>query len=484
MNKRNPLRKQLERIHIAITVSILFVCILGFIVNDIYLSKRSITKIVDSTGQVLAQNLAAPMIFQDSKEATRTLASLGDHPVFRGGKVLDPLGHVFAFFPEILPQNEELWKSNSREISILSQGEKIGVLILYIKDEFKPESYWGYGIVLLLVVLFGLFISKVLSQSLTRSILNQFSRLVEVTKNIRSSEKFSLRVLSSDSSEMTTEEIFGLAHEFDGMIEVIAERNRRIQEINDSLEITVEERTRALKEAQVTMVQSSKMSALGEMSAGLAHEINNPLTIITGKTASLRRIIQANPVNIGQGLDAIERIEATAHRIAKIITGLRNFSRDGTGDPFEKTALKTVIDDALSFCATRFKSHNVELKIGTVSPDLEIFCRATQIGQVVLNLLNNAHDAVENLPDPWVELEVTSSPDTVEIIITDSGPGIPPAIREKIMQPFFTTKDVGKGTGLGLSISKGIIESHKGSLSIDGECKNTRFIVRLPRFQA
>ncbi|HEX4924120.1 MAG TPA: ATP-binding protein, partial [Bdellovibrionales bacterium] len=115
--------------------------------------------------------------------------------------------------------------------------------------------------------------------------------------------------------------------------------------------------------------------------------------------------------------------------------------------------------------------------------ELVIACRPTQISQVLLNLLNNAHDAVAEQTEKWVKLDVRDLGDSVELSVTDSGAGIPPEIQEKIMQPFFTTKQIGEGTGLGLSISKGLVDSHHGQLRLDAKSKNTRFVVLLPKTQ-
>ena len=117
-----------------------------------------------------------------------------------------------------------------------------------------------------------------------------------------------------------------------------------------------------------------------------------------------------------------------------------------------------------------------------VSGSSEVECRPTQISQFLLKLLNHSHDAIEKLPTPWIRLEVEHRGAVSQIVfrITDSGTGIPPAIREKLMQPFFTTKDFGKGTGLGLSISRGIAEAHGGALRHVADAPNTCFELHLP----
>lgn len=118
-----------------------------------------------------------------------------------------------------------------------------------------------------------------------------------------------------------------------------------------------------------------------------------------------------------------------------------------------------------------------------VREGLEVECRPTQISQVILNLLNNAHDAIGSLEEKWVMVSVTEIENDIEIRVTDSGSGIPEHVRMKIMEPFFTTKPVGKGTGLGLSVSLGILKAHRGSLVVDTESKNTCFVLRFPRLQ-
>lgn len=238
------------------------------------------------------------------------------------------------------------------------------------------------------------------------------------------------------------------------------------------------------REKELQLMHASKMSSLGEMSAGIAHEINNPLAIIQGKSYQIRKCAGIESPDREQMIKLTDDIDRTVQRISKIVKGLRNFSRDGERDPFEKKQMKTLIDETLSFCLSRFNNHGIKLEVSPVPDSLTIECRPTPISQVILNILNNAFDAVENLDQKWVRLAIEEVQGYIEIRITDSGHGIPVAIRRKILEPFFTTKEVGKGTGLGLSISHGIILAHNGSLEIDASCPNTCFKIRLPKFQA
>ncbi len=145
-------------------------------------------------------------------------------------------------------------------------------------------------------------------------------------------------------------------------------------------------------------------------------------------------------------------------------------------------SLNTVIDDTLSFCRSRFDERQIQLRV--IAPrEVQAECRPVQIGQVILNILNNSISAVQSLSEKWVEIEVGERPGLVQIKITDSGSGIPTNLREKIMEPFFTTKAIGEGTGLGLSIAQGIIKNHGGRLLVDSACRNTRFVIEFPKSQ-
>lgn len=235
-----------------------------------------------------------------------------------------------------------------------------------------------------------------------------------------------------------------------------------------------------LNEQQAKMVNAAKLSSLGEMAAGVAHEINNPLTIIMGSAQILKTFSAQKEVDPSSLKEISENIQSTIYRIAKIINGLKNFARDGEKEPFAKANLHQLIQETLGFCEARFRNNGVTLEYIPVE-DLVIDCRHIQVSQVILNLLNNAFDAVQPNLNKWVRMKIGQTKDSAIITIQDSGPGIPKNIQEKIMQPFFTTKIVGKGTGLGLSLSKGLIEAHGGTLVLDTTAKNTTFIVTLPK---
>jgi len=240
------------------------------------------------------------------------------------------------------------------------------------------------------------------------------------------------------------------------------------------------ERERLLQEQEARMLTSSRLASLGEMAGGIAHEINNPLTIIKGHVGVLKKSWNhKKELPPEEVVRRIDQIDSTVDRIAKIIKGLRTYSRDSNHDDMEVVELNQIVDDTLSFCIDKFRHAQVHLDT-QVEPGLKLKARPYQISQVLLNLLNNAFDAVNLAPEKNVTIRARRSGTGIEVSVEDSGSGIPAHLREKIMEPFFTTKEVGEGVGLGLSISQGIIQSHGGKFYLDPNNTKTRFIIFLP----
>lgn len=237
--------------------------------------------------------------------------------------------------------------------------------------------------------------------------------------------------------------------------------------------------TRTLREQRVQMISAAKMSSLGEMAGGIAHEINNPLAIIAGKAGLMKLRLTRDNVDLEVLRRDLSKIEDTANRISRITNGLRTFSRTSEQDPMTIEFIKQIFDDTIELCSERFRQHNIKLTVN-IPDDLKARCRAIQLSQVFMNLLGNAFDAVEKLEDAWVRIDVERFANKVHIRFTDAGNGIPPDVLEKVMNPFFTTKPAGRGTGLGLSISSALVEEHGGRIFYDSSSKNTCFVVELP----
>lgn len=244
-----------------------------------------------------------------------------------------------------------------------------------------------------------------------------------------------------------------------------------------------QQRTMKLKETtdivlqqQQQLLHSSRLSALGEMAGGIAHEINNPLAIILGRALQIKKAVDKAPPELEKVKNFAVDIEATAKRVEKIIIGLKTFSKDGEKTPFERVDIQTIIQDVLVLCKEKLKNKSVNLDISSRNCSVE--CRPIQIGQVLLNLLNNAYEAISLQKEKWISIDITEEGNKLTLAITDSGQGINEQVASRLGNPFFTTKST--GTGLGLSISRGIAESHHGSLALDRNSRNTRFVLVLP----
>lgn len=236
---------------------------------------------------------------------------------------------------------------------------------------------------------------------------------------------------------------------------------------------------KTIEQQQQQMITSAKLSSLGEMASGVAHEINNPLAIITSRIKILEKKIAINEIDYNNIIPELSKIDQTVMRIAKIVRGLKAFSRESSQDPKERVRVSTIINDSIEICSEKIRDLEIELRIDPYE-DVQVKCQPTQVSQVLVNLLGNSFDAVRSLKDKWVRIEITIRHNLLRIAVIDSGTGISPEIVQKMMQPFFTTKEVGRGTGLGLSISKGIMENHGGQLFYDRESPNTRFVLELP----
>ena len=231
-------------------------------------------------------------------------------------------------------------------------------------------------------------------------------------------------------------------------------------------------------------IANEKLLSLGKMAGEIAHEINNPLAIIVAYAHEFKKMVSKGKIDLSKMGLISDRLIKTSHRIADIIRGLKFITKNGDSEPFHFYAVDRIIEDTFSFCKNRFEKSGVKLTLPKVDPDIKIYCRAIQVSQVLLNLINNALDEMTDRKDGWVTVEMNLDPDYVQFSITDSGKGIPKELQNKILEPFFTTKGIERGTGLGLSISKDIIETHGGEFKLNTNHENTQFVFTVPRFKS
>ena len=290
----------------------------------------------------------------------------------------------------------------------------------------------------------------------------------------------------------------------------VMKQKKEIEEKNDVLENQKEElqsMIESLKLTQSQLVQSEKMASLGQLVAGIAHEINNPVTFISAGVDSLgtnlgevRQVLdiyhRISPTNVKVKLkeieelkdridykqavreinELIESIKSGTKRTTQIVNGLRTFSRLDE-DVLKVADVNEGLESTLILLRNKYKNRIEIIKEFGDIPQIE--CFPGQLNQVFMNVLSNAIAAIEDTGK--ITIRTSKSNGFIRIIISDTGCGIPENIMAKIFDPFFTTKAVGEGTGLGLSISHGIIEKHKGSIRVLSEKgKGSEFIIRLP----
>ena len=238
----------------------------------------------------------------------------------------------------------------------------------------------------------------------------------------------------------------------------------------------------ALIDQTTKLVHTSRLAALGEMSAGIAHEVNNPLAIISGSMQQLERIVSRGEADSESILKLSTKSQHSIERVTKIIRGLRHFSQQSDTLPKVSISLNEIILDTASFCSEMLASRYIKFEIETV-PEVELECQPVQISQVLINLIKNAEDALSeesNEAERWIKISFKKEGDFISVRVINGGPVIPKDIHSKLFQPFFTTKVIGKGTGLGLSISHGIMKEHKGDLFYDQSEGHTTFAMVLP----
>ena len=230
------------------------------------------------------------------------------------------------------------------------------------------------------------------------------------------------------------------------------------------------------------LLESAKFQSLGQMASNLAHDINNPLFTIQGKLHQIRNLFSHDELDLDKCDNIIEEVEGTILRLSQIVKGISTFARQGHGDQMVSVSADELIRGIVLLGSDRIVQLGITFDL-KIAPNTKVICYPSFISQVLINLMNNAIDALEHAEIKVIQVEAFSRDKWVEIHIRDSGPGVAPEIESKIFESFFTTKKYGKGTGLGLSISKGLVEAHEGELKYERSLGMTDFVVKLPSYE-
>lgn len=316
----------------------------------------------------------------------------------------------------------------------------------------------GFSVVILLILMY----------ITTSTIVHPLRKMVTATKQIARGD------LNHKVDISIQDEIGELAQSFNQMTENLKSANRKLVQWGKTLEKRVEERTKELKETQDSLIQSEKLASLGKMAAGIAHEINNPLTAILINThLMLEKTNEENPFHENLTLVADE-----TSRCSNIVKGLLEFSRQ---NPPQKdfTDINALLEKTINLVKNQvsFQNINITQRLASNLPQIQV--DPGQIKQVFLNLLVNAAESMPQKGDLFVKSEYVSSQKSIRITIQDTGHGIPENHLSKLFDPFYTTKS--SGTGLGLAVSYGILKQHQADIHVESTAgKGSTFILDFP----
>ena len=261
-------------------------------------------------------------------------------------------------------------------------------------------------------------------------------------------------------------------------------RKAMIHIMSDLKETTaeVQRREQELREKQEQLVQAGKLATLGELTTGVAHELNNPLNnigLFIGNAIDLIElgVVDANPEQI---LHELSSAMQQVRKATEIISHLRTFGRAASVS-YEPVVIEQVIKRARSLMAEQLRLRQIEVQMHFPVEEVIVMGNPIQLEQVFINLLTNARDALASVPRKVITISCAVKTDVVELQVDDTGPGIPAGLEQRIFDPFFTTKEVGAGTGLGLSITYGIIKDHQGTITVQNRPgEGALFLIQLP----
>jgi two-component system NtrC family sensor kinase len=356
---------------------------------------------------------------------------------------------------------------------VIYKNKKIAELeIVFSTEHFSKEIEYLKIFLFFITFILSYIVPKITITTLNKLLVTPIAEIADQAEKVRFGN-YELRFKPSSYLELNA-----LTESFNESIRAIQNRDRLLRSYNDRLEELVEQRTKERDEERIRSYNASKLASLGEMASTIAHEINNPLTVISGYSTMIK-----NSLNKEEKIELAKKankIHENSMRIAKIIKGLKTISRDGENDPPQKIKISELVEDISSISYFRLSERKTELSFEYQS-DLEATINVTQLGQVIVNLINNSIDAIENLDEKWIRIKFEKNEDELTIKVTDSGKGIPAELVDKLMTPFFTTKELGKGTGLGLSLCKKIINQHGGTFFYNQKTPNTQFVLNIPQ---
>ncbi len=346
----------------------------------------------------------------------------------------------------------------------------LGVLDTTISLEaFEKERAQIYNRMIISGIVSVIVLSVLLSLLLSRVVNRPIDRLLAATKTAAHGN------LDQTVSIRSHDELGELSISFNNMISELKRSRDAIEEWTQTLEHRVQERTQELQQVQDQLIRAGKMAALGELAAGVAHEINNPLTgVLTFSSLMLKKVDENHPWK--KDLDNI--VQQTT-RCRNIVRGLLDFARQRKPDKKEWD-IHTLLDNTLTLVENQARFQNIKIIKNFKTEIPRLLVDGDQIQQVFMNIIINAADAMSG-DGGMLTVKTALHNGMAEISFVDTGRGMSKEHLSKLFTPFFTTKEIGRGTGLGLAISYGIIQSHNGEIDVESEVgKGSTFRIKLP----
>ncbi len=327
---------------------------------------------------------------------------------------------------------------------------------------------------LLVTALLALLLAAVFWYVAKHRVVRPVEALVQATRRVAHDE------LETEIHIDARGELGLLAASFNEMIRSLRQMEGELQALNGRLEAKVEERTGELRAAQATLVRTEKLSSLGKLSASIAHEINNPLAGILTFAKLMIRTIEHGPVGEAERRTLVKQlalVQRETERCTAIVRNLLDFARERPLQ-LKDVDVNHVVEEVFSLVSNQTAMLGVEAS-KDLAPVPKVEADFGQLRQAFLNIVINAVEAMGKGGHLRVSTRPLPEQGAMEVVFQDDGPGIPPELMQKVFDPFFTTKE--KGTGLGLSVVYGIVERHKGRVSVESEPgKGTRFTIWLP----
>jgi C4-dicarboxylate-specific signal transduction histidine kinase len=299
-----------------------------------------------------------------------------------------------------------------------------------------------------------------------RALIHIMGDLNESNRRLGDQRKAMLHILK-DSHESNLR----LGDSRKAMIHIMGDLRETTQEM--------ERREQELRDKQEQLVQAGKLATLGELTTGVAHELNNPLNNIGLYIGNVIDRVHLGQLDTEQALADLEKAMDQVRKATEIISHLRTFGRAAT-ITVERVDMDDVIERALSLMHEQLRLRAIEVELDISPDELVVLGNPIQLEQVFINLLTNARDALAEAPERRIRISSRLEGEQIQIVLADSGPGIPAEIQSRIFDPFFTTKEVGAGTGLGLSITYSIVKEHGGEITLAPAPKGARFEIVLP----